>query len=127
MLAVDILLIDDDEDEFDILKEALTYLPYNVRCVYAATLTQALLLLPDLRPRFILVDMNMPAINGLSAVKQIRTAGYGENAQIIMYSTHIDDELIQLAAKAGANGCMKKPPSVTALSQKLDALIIDED
>jgi DNA-binding response OmpR family regulator len=127
MLLIDILLIDDDEDEFDILKDALTYLPYNVRCVYANTLDKALLLLSDLRPRFILVDMNMPAANGLSAVKKIRAAGYGENAQVIMYSTHVDDELANLAIQAGANGCMKKPPSVTELSQKLDALIIDEE
>jgi DNA-binding response OmpR family regulator len=74
-----------------------------------------------------LVDMNMPATNGLSVVKKIRAAGYGENAQIIMYSTHVDDEFSKLAIMAGANGCMKKPPSVTELAQKLDALIVEED
>jgi NarL family two-component system response regulator LiaR len=63
----------------------------------------------QLKPDIILLDMMMPRLNGLEAIRQIK----GENilARILILSSFAEDEQIFPAIKAGASGYLLKDSS----------------
>jgi CheY-like chemotaxis protein len=60
--AVSVLVIDDDDDIRDTLSEVLEDIGYSV--VTASHGLEALALLRQVRPRVILLDLNMPTMSG---------------------------------------------------------------
>jgi DNA-binding NarL/FixJ family response regulator len=57
-------------------------------------------------PDLILMDIDMPGINGIEAVKKIRT--FNKVVQIIMLTVFDDDEHVFKALQGGANGYLLK-------------------
>jgi CheY-like chemotaxis protein len=60
--VVSVLVIDDDDDIRETLSEVLQEVGYSVAC--ASQGAEALELLRELRPRVILLDLNMPIMSG---------------------------------------------------------------
>ncbi|MDR1618175.1 MAG: response regulator transcription factor [Treponema sp.] len=72
------------------------------------------------RPDIILMDIRMPEMDGVEAVRQIRR-DYPE-IKIIMLSTYHEDELVRSALLAGASGYLLKDISPTELIAAIRAL-----
>ena len=60
----------------------------------------------EFKPDVILMDIDMPVINGIEAVKRIRSVD--KNIQIIMLTVFDDNEHVYDALYAGANGYLLK-------------------
>lgn len=60
----------------------------------------------DLSPDVILMDIDMPRMNGMEAVKKIRA--FNKVIQIIMITVFDDNEHVFMALSAGANGYLLK-------------------
>lgn len=60
--VVSVLVIDDDDDIRETLSEVLQEVGYSVAC--ASQGAEALEILRDVRPRVILLDLNMPIMSG---------------------------------------------------------------
>lgn len=60
----------------------------------------------QLKPDVILMDIDMPVVNGIQAVRQIRT--FNEEVQIIMLTVFDDNTHVFEAMYAGANGYLLK-------------------
>jgi DNA-binding NarL/FixJ family response regulator len=73
--------------------------------------------LPALRPDVVLMDINLPGINGIEAVRQLKISC--KETQFIMSTIYEDDENIFESLKAGASGYLLKK---TAPSKILDAI-----
>ncbi len=58
------------------------------------------------KPDMILLDINMPGINGLEALKRIKA--YHPKIKVIMLSTYNEAHLIEKAKSGGANGYLFK-------------------
>jgi len=83
-----------------------------------ATGEDALEKLPRLCPDVALMDINLPGINGIEVVRQLKTQC--PDTQFIMSTVYEDDESIFESLKAGASGYLLKK---TAPSKILDSII----
>jgi CheY-like chemotaxis protein len=59
-----------------------------------------------LRPDLVILDINMPLLNGLVAVRQILR--YSPNTKIVIFSVHDSDQTRQEVRAAGAHGFVSK-------------------
>jgi DNA-binding NarL/FixJ family response regulator len=83
----------------------------------AATGREAVQKISQLCPDVVLMDINMPDLNGIEATQQIRTRCPG--TQVIILSMHASGEYIQRALQAGAQGYVLKE---SAGSEVIDAI-----
>ena len=68
-----------------------------------------------------LVDWNMPVLNGLDMLKQLRTEGFAD-LKVMMVTTEAENDFILRALDAGADEYLMKPFDAEALSEKLALL-----
>jgi two-component system, chemotaxis family, chemotaxis protein CheY len=68
-----------------------------------------------------LVDWNMPVMNGLDMLKQLRTEGFSE-VKVLMVTTEAENDFILRALEAGADEYLMKPFDGEALGEKLAML-----
>ena len=66
-------------------------------------------------PDLILLDINMPGINGFEALKRVKT--YYPKIKVIMLSTYNEEHLIEKAKAGGANGYIFKNADKNELVQ----------
>jgi CheY-like chemotaxis protein len=65
-----ILVVDDEADTRELLKQGLEYCGANVKCV--GTANEALELLPGNTPDILISDIGMPGIDGYDLIKRVR-------------------------------------------------------
>jgi two-component system chemotaxis response regulator CheY len=65
------------------------------------------------------MDWNMPRMNGLDAVQQIRAAG--NEVPVIMVTTEAEKERVVAAIKAGADNYVVKPFTAETIIKKIAA------
>ena len=116
---INVLLVDDDEDEFFIFSDAIQAFTEPMRCIYAQNADECFRILQNVKPDIIFVDMNMPKMNGIECIKNIKGMHKKNLPLIILYSTHIDPELAETAKAAGATDCLKKTYSLDSLIDRL--------
>lgn len=88
------------------------------RCVKTfANAEEALTALPSICPDVVLMDINLPGINGIEAVRMLKAQI--PSTQFIMSTVYEDDENIFESLKAGASGYLLKK---TAPSRILDSI-----
>jgi YesN/AraC family two-component response regulator len=79
----------------------------------AAFGTDAVRLYKELQPDVVLMDINMPVMNGLDAIKAI--CQDFPQARIILFSAYLKPSTTQLALEGGAVGVLAKPIHLTEL------------
>lgn len=110
-----ILLIDDDVDEPEIFINALNEANILFRCTWANGADQAFEHLNQISPDFIVLDFNMPKINGLELLRLLKDNSKLKHIPVIMYSATMDIELHKKALLSGAVKCIRKPYNMQEL------------
>jgi len=64
------------------------------------------LLIEELQPELILIDVGLPKLNGIEAARRIRTLS--PNSRIIFVSQESDPSVVQEALNLGASGYVAK-------------------
>lgn len=85
---------------------------------------QAVQLAAELSPDIILMDLQMPRLDGLSAVKQILEQR--PKSRIIILTTYNEDELMYKCLQAGAKGFLLKDTGREALMNTIHAAMRGE-
>ncbi|WP_332695479.1 response regulator transcription factor [Halalkalibacter lacteus] len=75
--------------------------------------SQAIELVKVYRPDVILMDINMPQMNGVEATKELVTAF--PNAKVLILSIHDDESYVTHVLKTGASGYLLKEMDASAL------------
>jgi len=115
-----IMLVDDQAIFRDPVAMGLEGCGYTVTCADSAT--QALNLLARFMPQLVVVDLSMPAINGLEFIKYLRSRGHYRLLPVIMLTAHGDPAFIIEAAKLGVRDYLLKSSfSLLELNQRIQA------
>lgn len=104
------------EDDARIRRSLTTILGREKGIVFLASFPDgetALAELPALRPDVLLMDVNLPGIDGVECVRRI--SGSLPSTQILMLTVHEDSEVIFNSLTAGAKGYLLKPPRAVEL------------
>lgn len=116
------LLIDDDQDDREIFSMALEEVDQEIKCIMANNGITALNTLRSgnaLVPDYIFIDLNMPKMNGLECLQEIQKLSHLREALVFMYSTSVDDYVLQKSIALGAREFIVKPTGITPLVEKL--------
>lgn len=119
----EILLIDDDIDEFEVFTDALCSIDNSIKCTHAQSLTDALEFLKNSSPECIFIDFNMPKTNGLECLAELKKSGKINSSRMILYSNYIDEEMYQKAIALGAHHCLQKPAMINLLLKILKDIL----
>ncbi|MEI7626748.1 MAG: response regulator transcription factor [Bacteroidota bacterium] len=101
-----IMLADDHPLFIEGLSMMLRREPDFELCGIANNGREVLEMLPTTKPDLILLDINMPKMNGLETIKYIRQSY--PNVKIVMLSGYFDEAIIKEAKIKGANGYLLK-------------------
>lgn len=123
------MLIDDDNDDQEIFQLCLERLECPVDFLAMNSCPEAINWFRDHQgyiPDFIFLDVNMPLINGLDCLKELRTIDRLEKTKIYMFSTTTQRLFEDRARNLGAAGFIVKPARSQELTQKLHEIILSK-
>lgn len=119
--GLSILVAEDSEVNRMVMKGLLKKL--NINASFAINGQEAFEAVERLHPDIILMDCEMPTMNGYIATKKIREQeaqkNTGKRTAIFALTAHTDEESIQKALDAGMDGYLSKPLQLRILVEKL--------
>jgi len=92
----------------------------------AADGIEALEVAHRVRPALILLDVDMPRLDGIETCRRMREDPATSGATIVMLTAAHDDRVERLAEDAGADLFLTKPFSPLALLRLVDGLAVQE-
>jgi len=113
-MTMRVLLIDDDEAEHEIFSLALKKYNSSITVITANNLHESDALLKNFLPDAIFLDMYMPGINGIEALKRIKEIPDLRDARLYMYSAFYFTLEEKEALELGALRWIKKPDDFEA-------------
>ena len=120
-----IFMIDDDEDDRDIFREALLKCCPNINLLFATDGVEALNFLRshEVIPDAIFLDINMPRMNGIECLRNLRDSAITKDIPVVIHTTSADEEAEKVVMQLGANYYMTKPASFDQLCNELAPLL----
>lgn len=123
----DILIIEDDEDDRDILKEIFRDLGYKNNLVFFSDSTQVVEYLrkPEIQPFIIISDINMPKLGGFELRNIILNEEILMDKDIpyIFISNARDENSVKTANKLSVQGFIQKGDDYNKYKEKIRNLI----
>jgi CheY-like chemotaxis protein len=116
-----ILLADDSITTLSLVSARLQRTGYDI--VTATRGDDALELTLSRRPALVVLDLEMPGLDGLEVTRRIRSDPSFAGTPIILLTAHAGAEDVQAGLDAGANAHIEKPFSPQALATRVDELL----
>ena len=117
-----VLYVEDDRINIVLMEEVFRRLPgWRLEC--AEDGAQALEMLQQLRPDLVLIDMNLPDMNGLTLLQQMRAEPQLEGLLCVALSAEDHGDQVAAARRAGFSDYWIKPIDVPRLIEALRATL----
>ena len=116
-----ILYVEDNADNRTLVKRILMAEGYNL--LEAVNATQALEILNNSRPDLILMDINMPDMDGYSLTAQIKSTPGLEVIPIIALTANVMRGDRERSLEAGCDGYIQKPIDIDMLSEQIERFL----
>jgi two-component system cell cycle response regulator DivK len=108
-MTVKILVVDDDAANRALLKDVLTYYGYEV--LEASDGNEGISRAREHMPQMILMDLQMPVMNGVEATKILKADPQTKDIKIILLTGYAEKEF----AESGFDGYLSKPIDIRQL------------
>jgi CheY-like chemotaxis protein len=116
-----ILCVEDNEDNLFMLQRRLTRAGFEVKVAMDGkqSVQWAKTLLPDL----IVMDLNLPGLDGFEATRQLKSQPETKHIPVIVLSAHDREKNREKALAAGCDEFETKPTDFEALVRKIQSLL----
>ena len=115
MRSRSILIVDDNEMNLKLVCVVLKMEGYDVRT--AADAEQALAVLETWQPRLILMDLQLPGMDGLELTRQLKANPATRHIRILAITAYAMKGDEQKALEAGCDGYISKPIDTRSLPE----------
>lgn len=110
---INVLIVDDIAETRENIRKLLQFEP-NIEVIgVARSGTEAIRVSAETNPDVVLMDINMPDMDGITATERIRTKMPG--VQVVILSVQSDPNYMRKAMLAGARDFLTKPPDLDEL------------
>ncbi len=119
------MIVEDDADDRLYFRNAVKQIDASYECIESWNGAQAIKLLHNLKqlPDFIFIDLNMPLMNGLDCLEQLKEDEKLKNIPVIIYSTSQYQKNSDYTSELGASYFLTKPTDTKQLPQLLISAI----
>ena len=120
MRPISIAIVEDLEEVRDGIAKLIDLDPGFVVTDAFANAEEAILQLPNNPPDIVIMDINLPGMNGIECIRRIKDKCIG--TQFMMFTVYENDEKVFEALKAGATGYLLKKTSPSMIVEALKDL-----
>jgi two-component system, cell cycle response regulator DivK len=116
-----VLIVEDEYDSIQVMTRVLTY--HGATVYVARNGRECLRILKDFTPSIILMDLDMPIMDGWEALAHIRANPATKDLPVVAITAYHSANVAEDAAHAGFNGYFAKPVSIRSIIPRLEQII----
>ena len=116
-----ILVVEDNELNLKLVRDVLTYAGYDV--VEARTGEQGVALATEHLPDLVLMDLQLPGIDGAEALRQMRSRPSTQTVPVVAVTAYAMKEDRERAISCGFDGYLEKPISARELPAQVQRFL----
>jgi len=118
-----VILADDDIDDIDIFKEAISSIDGNIKLEIVKNGRELMSLLSHMLPDLLFLDLEMPQKNGLECLVEIRGDKKLKDIPTVVFSSTTRPSNIQTAYEMGGHLFLVKSPVYSELTTAIKAVV----
>ena len=121
-----VIMIDDDTDDHEFFKIALSEVNPSLKCMVFENCKQALEHFSHKNvkaPRLVFIDINLPAVSGPDCLLELQNFPLFDDPCIVILSGSIPEKWRKSLKAIGVNEFVEKTSSISLLVEKLQALL----
>jgi len=124
MSEIRALIVDDSSVMRKIVERALRQAGIDLKEVHeAGSGVEGIEVLRTCSVDLILSDINMPSMDGLEFLRQIRAQNLAEGVPVVMITTESSEEHVKQAIQSGAQGYIRKPFTPDQVKERVLPLV----
>jgi two-component system, cell cycle response regulator DivK len=120
-----ILVVEDNERNLKLLRDVLEYAGYDVRV--ARTAEDGLTLAAKEPPDLVLMDLQLPGIDGMEALRRLRQNPRTADIPVVAVTAQAMKQDRERILDAGFNGYVEKPISVRTFPDQVRSFLPNEE
>ncbi len=125
----DLLIVEDNEDYLEFVKRAVSKINKDLVLDYVADGKDAIdyfeknAAQADSPAKLVIMDVNLPGMNGIQVLKRMRTIPQLRYIPVIMFSSSNNVNDVKRSYDCGANGYVVKPLGLSPLTETLQSIV----
>jgi CheY-like chemotaxis protein len=116
-----VVVVEDEDDSMDLVQGLLGY--HGIHSLAAPTAEEALLMLNNVTPTLILIDLALPGMDGWSLLKEIKRTKALAGIPCIALTAYHTAELADEAIRSGFDAYFAKPLDATSFVRELVGIV----
>ncbi len=120
-MSKSILIVEDNENNMMLVRDVLQFRGYTV--IEATTGHDGIRLAGEKQPHLILMDIQLPDVDGITALKQIRGNTATEGIPVLAVSASVMPEERQKIAASGFNAYITKPLNMKIFLETVERFV----
>lgn len=116
-MSARILVVEDNPKNLKLVRDVLEHFGYVV--IEATTGEDGVRLAVEAAPDLVLMDLQLPGIDGTEALRRIRAAEDNQDVPVVAVTAFAMNDDRDRAFESGFNGYVEKPISVRSLPQQV--------
>jgi two-component system chemotaxis response regulator CheY len=126
-MAYNILIVDDSQTMRAVLTKTICMAGVEIGAVFEAENgREALNVLEKEWVDLVFADINMPVMNGVEMVKEMRKLGYMESTPVVVISTEGSKTRLDTLRDMGVRGFLRKPVSPELFKSVVDGVLLGQ-